>query len=1040
MFEINFAADSTGNTGTELIAAGGLKSSIDSLAIDSSNNLYYVIGDGKIYELTYSNSAYAATAVTLTGGLAGNKLTGLAFDSAGNLYVTDSNASTISVIPNETSNGVTALNPADQYIVASGIGIQYAVAVDLLGNIYYANWGANIGEVSPGKVNIGSVSVGGNSAGTATVIFNATVTPAAITVASGGAFSKTGGQCTTKTTYNAGQTCTITASFAPSQPGVLAGGLTLSDASNNVLATAYLQGTGLGAGLTLDSGTVNTIGSGFVSPKQIALTSSGSYIADAGAKSVLYFATPTSTPVSIGTGLSSPEGVAVDAFGNVLISDSTLNEIVEVPFVSGALSNAAQITLVSSKTSVAGEPLNNPTSLTLDSSGNLYIADSGNNRVILVPYNGSWNFSQALALGSNLSNPLATAIDPSGNLYVADSGHGNLYEFAAPATGGNQALVSVGYSNPSALATDASGSLFIVNQGAQTIVRIPNISGILSPNEAIEVGFGIANPYGLALDPQGNLYVTDSTDATTYQVNRVSINEAFGDWPVGTPSGALPVKVENEGNQALVFNTPSFTATGNTGDFSLGTPTSECSSGGTVNVGAGCELDATFLPTATGARTETLVLNSNAHNAAAPQIVLTGSGSAASSTTTVLAITSPTSGSPIFGEPITLTATVAPTTGSLSGSLGSADLLVDGVIAATGAVNSKGVATFVLATGLTGGSHSLQAVYLGTSAYDGSISAVLMVQVGTAPTTSVLAVNAPFTNPYSALPGGSFTFTVTITSTGVGIPGGSVTFTDTTSGGSTTLAVVPPSPAAGGGFQASFTTTALALGTHQITAVYSGDANFVGSTATPPATVYVVSGLTLVLSSTGNSLSSATSTYSQNNSSIIFNNISEGGWTGIVNYHCLASTLPANAYCVFSPGQVSVTPNYAASASQTVLQVIVNNPPNSPAQSTMLWWVGGVTGLLLFWVRRRMMGGAWRTMTMLIGIVLLGASASGLMACNNGAQFATPLGTSTITVVADADPYVVGKNNVTQACGVLGDPTSFPCSQKTYQITLTVTH
>jgi hypothetical protein len=94
-------------------------------------------------------------------------------------------------------------------------------------------------------------------------------------------------------------------------------------------------------------------------------------------------------------------------------------------------------------------------------------------------------------------------------------------------------------------------------------------------------------------------------------------------------------------------------------------------------------------------------------------------------------------------------------------------------------------------------------------------------------------------------------------------------------------------------------------------------------------------------------------------------------------------------------------------------------------------------------MRRRMMCGAWRNLTMLLAMVLLGASASGLMACNSGAQFVTPAGNSKVTVVADADPYTSGSTSSTQACGInattkVGDPTMAPCSETTYQISLTV--
>jgi hypothetical protein len=192
------------------------------------------------------------------------------------------------------------------------------------------------------------------------------------------------------------------------------------------------------------------------------------------------------------------------------------------------------------------------------------------------------------------------------------------------------------------------------------------------------------------------------------------------------------------------------------------------------------------------------------------------------------------------------------------------------------------------------------------------------------------------------------------------------------------------------------------------------------------------------------------------NSTITFTNTSYGGWQGIVGYTCDASTLPANAICVFSPGEVIEKASIATSPyppATTTLQVVVNNPPNSPALSSMLWWAGGLAGLLLFVTRRRMMRGTGGTIAMLIGVVLLATAASGLMACNSGARYAypTPAGTSTITVHADADPFATpptASNPIppTQPCGgqvgVLnppqGNPASFPCSQTTFQISLTV--
>jgi sugar lactone lactonase YvrE len=1062
---VELYSSSGDQSGTTLLV--NLTNPITSIAVDSSNNIYYVSG-GAVYKLAVSTPAttsaaaiYSSTPVAFGRGYV--SAAGVTFDGAGNLYIADEGtggyysingyypelylSSVLYVIPNETTSSGSALNASDQYIVAEGSGpanpltFQNAVAVAPSGNIFFGANGSSVYELTQFNANFGSVAVGSNGTGTLNLAFNASETPTAIAFSPNTSFTSTGGTCAANTTYKAGSSCSIIGQFAPTRPGVSVGGITVS-ASTSVLATSYLDGTGVGAGITLDSGTVTAVGSGFTSPQSVAFSSAGAFVADAGANAVLEFATPTSSPVSVGTGLSKPSGVAVDGAGNVIIADTGNNQIVEVPVVGGVLSNAAQVTVVSASTTIAGSSLSGPAGVAVDAQGDLYIADTGNNRIVYVPYNGSWNVAGASVLGSNLTAPLATTVDPSGNVYVADSGSGQVYRLQAPLSSGIQQLVAVGYSNPSALATDASGSLFVVDQGAQTVLRIPDVSGALDPNTAIEVGFRIANPYGLALDSTGNLIVTDSTNAAAYEVDRTSITESFGDWALNSPSGALPVKLENEGNQSLVLASPFYTASGNTGDFSLSSsPSSACANGATVATGAGCELDAAFQPTASGARSETLVLNSNATNASSEQVVFTGNGAAEVKTTTALAITSPASGSPFFGEPVTLTATVQSSSGTPTGS---AQLLVDGVISAAGSLNSSGVATFTLATGLTGGNHSLQAVYLGSSAFDGSTSSTLTVSVSTAPTTSTMVITAPYTNPLSAVSGASVTFAVTVSSTGVGIPTGTVTFTT----GTTSLGVVPLAPAAGGAFEATLTTTALPVGTDLVKAAYSGDANYVSSSAS--GTVIVVASSQVYVTVSGAALSSAQGSGSK----VTFTNTSYGGWSGVIGYQCEASSLPVNSICVFSPGQVTLNASTAGNSyppATTTLQVVVDNPPNSPLQSSILWWMGGLTGVLLLFVRSRAMHGAWGRVTMLIGGGLLAVSASGLMACSNGAQFTTPSGTSTITVYANSDPFALNTNGTvnpaeTQPCGGTipgsnppqGNPTVAPCAQATFQISLTV--
>ena len=1074
--------ESASGSGIALLTS--LANPITSIAFDSSNNIYYVSG-GVVYKLAVTTPAvvtststtpavYSSTPVVFGGPYV--NAVGVATDAAGNLYVADQGtgaaysingyypnlyfSSVLYVIPSETTTSGTtttsALNPKDQYILVQGSGqsnpltFTNTFAIAPSGTIFFtgntsfnANSDTSVYELTRSSANFGPVAVGSTGTATVNVEFNAAVTPTSVTFSSNSVFTSTGGTCTPNTAYTAGQTCTINAQFAAATPGVSVGGITLSGAANSILATTYLGGTGLGAGITLDPGTVTKVGSGFTSPKSVAFSSAGVFVADAGANSVLEFATPTSSPVVIGTGLNKPAGVAVDGAGDVIIADTGNNRIVEVPAAGGVPSNAAQGTVVSSSTTIAGLALSGPSGVTVDALGNLYIADTGNNRILYLPYTGSWNVALASVIGSGFTAPLATAVDPSGNLYVADSGSGQIYRLQAPVSSGIQQLVAVGYSNPSALAVDASGSLFVVDQGAQTVLRIPYVAGALDTNAAIEVGFGIADPSGLALDSSGNLIITDSTNAAAYDIARTSITEGFGDWPVGSPSGALPISLEDEGNQNLVFASPFYTPSGNTGDFTLGTSVSNpCANGGSVATGADCELDAIFQPTASGARTETLILKSNAVNASSEQAVLTGNGVAVVQTTTALSLTSPASGNPYFGEVLTLTATTKASSGTPAGY---AVLLVDGVISAQGALNSSGVATFTLATGLTGGNHSLLAVYLGTSAFDGSTSSTLTLSVSTAPTTSTMVITAPFNNPYSATSGSSLTFTVTVASAGVGIPTGTVTFTT----GTTKLGAVLLQPVAGGSFGATLTTSALPVGTDLVTATYGGDANYVSSSTS--GTVIVVTSPYVSITASGTSLTSTQG----NGSAITFTNSSYGGWTGVIGFSCLASSLPANSICLFSPGQVTLNASTTSNPyppAVTTLQVIVDNPPNSPAQSAILWWIGGLTGMVLLFARRRAMHGAWARVSMIVGVALIAVIATGLTACGTGVvPYATPAGTSTITVIANSDPFALNSNGTpntgtTQPCGGTiagsnppqGNPADAPCAQATFQVSLTV--
>ncbi|EET89493.1 Fibronectin type III domain protein [Clostridium carboxidivorans P7] len=172
--------------------------------------------------------------------------------------------------------------------------------------------------------------------------------------------------------------------------------------------------------------------------------------------------------------------------------------------------------------------------------------------------------------------------------------------------------------------------------------------------------------------------------------------------------------------------------------------------------------------------------------------------------TTPAAVTSSPNPS-IYGQSITFTATVP------GGATGIVTFKDGTVTLGTGTI-SGGTATFSTSA-LTGGAHTITAVYGGDANYSGSISSAFTQVVNTAASTTTLGSSA---NP--SFYGQSVTFTATV-------PGGAtgtVTFKD----GSTTLGTGTLSSGT-----ATFSISALAVGSHSITAVYGGDANYNGSTS-----------------------------------------------------------------------------------------------------------------------------------------------------------------------------------------------------------------
>ncbi len=191
----------------------------------------------------------------------------------------------------------------------------------------------------------------------------------------------------------------------------------------------------------------------------------------------------------------------------------------------------------------------------------------------------------------------------------------------------------------------------------------------------------------------------------------------------------------------------------------------------------------------------------------------------------------------VLNTPTTLTATVAPAS-ALAGtaySLTGTVQFYDGATALgspVSVVNNQAVGT---ETFTTLGTHNITAVYSGDTDWNSSTSGIFALTVTAVPTTTVVYTN--FANN-TALAGANIVFTVIVspqssaTITGINsVPTGTVTFYDTFNGSFTTLGTATLQQNGLASSAATFQTKFFLGGTHVITAVYSGDRNFLTSTA-----------------------------------------------------------------------------------------------------------------------------------------------------------------------------------------------------------------
>lgn len=574
-------------------------SQIAALALDGSGNLYIADGGNSAVRMIAKATGVVTTfAGNGTYGYSGDggsptmaalsQPQGLAFDSSGALYIADIGAYVVrkvasGVITTVAGTGIYGNTGNGGLAVNAQFTEPYGVAVDGSGNLYISDASSEVVRVvdhSTHKIS--------TFAGTGTAGFN---------------FD---GLAPTATQLNGPAGLAFDAS----------GNLYVAEVGNNVIREivggvfARVAGNTT-AGYAGDGGLASL--ASLQGPTGVFVSGANTFVADSGNK-VFRLVTGGNISTAAGTGgnaggdggsalgaeFSLPGGVAVDGSGNVFIADSFNNVVRKIDTMGNISLVAGNYTAGYSGdmgTATAAQ-LQDPQGVAVDGSGNVYIADTGNNVVRKVDSSGkittfagehwspaggppAFNPAPATPTQAVFNSPYGVATDASGNVFISDTYHNVVWRVgtnSSVALYSGSSVASSGYagdsglatsallSGPNGLAVDPNGNLFIADSSNSVIRRVDANTKVITTvagNHALGFGEGgysgdggpatsatLSFPRGVAVDANGNLYIADTQNYVVRYVDTLSaIHTVAGNHTItglaGDGGPALSAEISN---------------------------------------------------------------------------------------------------------------------------------------------------------------------------------------------------------------------------------------------------------------------------------------------------------------------------------------------------------------------------------------------------------------------------------------------------------------------------------------------------------------
>ncbi len=563
------SADGTGTSANFYLPEG--------VSVDSAGNVY--VAD------TYNNKIRKITAAGIVTTLAGSGVSGstdgtgtasrfnwpwgVTVDSAGNVYVGDKDnhiirkITTAGVVTTLAGSGVSG--SADGTGIAASFYYPYGVAVDSADNVYVADSSNHkIRKISAAGVVTtlaGSGSLGSADGTGATASFNS---PYGVTVDSAG------------NTY-------VSDVHNNKIRKITVAGVVTTLAGSGAIGSA--DGTGTAASFNSPSGVaVDSAGNLYVADifnNKIRKISATGVVTTFAGNGNFSSVDGTNTAASF----ADPYGVAVDSAGNVYVADSWNHKIRKITADGMVTTLAGNGAVGSADGTGTAASFNFPEGVAVDLAGNVYVADSGNNIirkitatgvVTTLAGNGSFGSTDGTGSAASFYSPSSVAVDLTGNVYVADTSNSKIRKITSDGVvttlAGSGSFGSAdgtgkaaSFADPYGVAVDSGGNVYVADTNNNIIRKITTIGYVINPTLVAGLSFdsatgiisgtptvalGATNYTVTAYNTAGSSSTTVNITVGTLSINSFEVSNNLRIYP-NPASSNVTVELKNLNNASL---------------------------------------------------------------------------------------------------------------------------------------------------------------------------------------------------------------------------------------------------------------------------------------------------------------------------------------------------------------------------------------------------------------------------------------------------------------------------------------------------------